>query len=71
MIKRLKNKMNKKGGMQWLLHIITDDACMANLPGVIYACCGHGNGDGYAMDMWNFLMVECLEVVFQYIQNKN
>lgn len=23
------------------------DPCIANLPGVIFACCGHGNRDGY------------------------
>ena len=23
------------------------DPCIANLPGVMYACCGHGTGDGY------------------------
>jgi hypothetical protein len=23
------------------------DACIANLPGVNYACCGHGKGNGY------------------------
>lgn len=23
------------------------DPCIANLPGVLYACCGHGNADGY------------------------
>lgn len=25
------------------------DACLANLPGVINACCGHGTQDGYVM----------------------
>lgn len=25
------------------------DACMANLPGVVNACCGHGDGPGYIM----------------------
>ncbi len=23
------------------------DPCIASLPGVIFACCGHGNGDAY------------------------
>ena len=23
------------------------DPCIANLPGVLFACCGHGNTDGY------------------------
>jgi len=23
------------------------DPCIANLPGVLYACCGHGNEEGY------------------------
>lgn len=23
------------------------DPCIANLPGVLFACCGHGNGRGY------------------------
>lgn len=23
------------------------DPCIANLPGVAYACCGHGRGSGY------------------------
>lgn len=23
------------------------DACIANLPGVAYACCGHGETEGY------------------------
>lgn len=25
------------------------DACLANLPGVMNACCGHGDGRGYIM----------------------
>ena len=25
------------------------DPCIANLPGVKHACCGHGVGDGYVM----------------------
>jgi hypothetical protein len=25
------------------------DPCIADLPGVKYACCGHGNGGGYIM----------------------
>jgi hypothetical protein len=24
-----------------------DDPCIAHLPGIRYACCGHGTGDGY------------------------
>lgn len=23
------------------------DPCIANMPGVLFACCGHGTGDGY------------------------
>lgn len=23
------------------------DPCLGKLPGVIFACCGHGEGDGY------------------------
>lgn len=45
-----KNGFNKKGLCRLCKEPRTEDGhdpCMANLPGVIYACCGHGLEHGY------------------------
>lgn len=50
MKKKIKSGYNNKGNCRLCKEPRTDeghDPCIANLPGVLFACCGHGEPNGY------------------------